>query len=91
MQLIQITAHLGAALKAPARSHLHQLHAAPRPVLLQRQQQLLERIHPQMVIKQGAQLPQLQRLLRTDQGGFQDPLGINRIHGLDAEASHAER
>ena len=54
MQPVEIDAHLGAALKTPARRHLHKLHALLRPFLLQVQQQVLERIRAQDVIEKRA-------------------------------------
>ena len=51
VQLIQIHPHFGAALKTPARSHLHQFHALEGPVLLQVQQQILDRVRAQHIIK----------------------------------------
>ena len=51
VKLVQVDAHLGPALETPARSHLHQFHALEGPVLLQIQQQILNRVRAQHIIK----------------------------------------
>jgi hypothetical protein len=42
----------------------------------------LDRVGSDGVVKKRAHLPHLQRLLRTDQGGFQYALCLSGIHGL---------
>ena len=84
VQLVEEGPHFRAALKAPTRRHLHQFHPTTHPLLLQAQQQVLEGVRPQVAIEQRAQIPQRQRLLRTDQSGFQNPFGVNRMHGSSA-------
>jgi hypothetical protein len=81
VQAVQVFAHFGAALEAPAAGHLHQLHAALGPVVLQVLQQRLDGVGAQLVVEQHAHLAHRQGLLRADQGGFEDALGIRRIHG----------
>ena len=82
VQAVQVVAHFRAALEPPATGDLHQLHTTLRPLLLQVLQQGLDGVGTEFILKQHPQFTHRQRLLRTDQGGFEDACGIRRIHGL---------
>ncbi len=91
VQAIEVVAQFGPALEAPAAAHAHELQAALRPVFLQFEQQRLDRVGAQFVVEQHAQFAHRQRLGRTDQGGFENALGIRRIHGSRYPGKGASR
>ena len=78
---LQIRPHLRARLETPARGHLHQLDPSGLPLLLQFQQQGLQRFVAQHILKQKAKIAQWQRLHCTKQSGFKDAAGIHGVHG----------
>ena len=91
VQAIQVVAHLGPALEAPAGGDVDQFQAALRPVVLHLVQQRLDGVGAEFVVEQHAQFAQGQRLGRTDQGGFKNALRIRRIHGSRCPGRGAAR
>ncbi len=81
VKLVQVLPHFGAALESPTRSHLHQLDPSQGPVLLKLLQEDFQCVRPQRIIKKYTQLSHSHGLRSADQGGFEDPFGIHRIHG----------
>ena len=84
-------ASAGRLWKRQPLATLHQFDAALGPFVLQVREQRLDRVGAQFVIEQDAQLAHRQRLLRANQGGFEDALGIRRIHGLAVPGKGAIR
>ncbi|MOA00443.1 hypothetical protein D3C78_1198050 [compost metagenome] len=81
MQAIEVDAHLRTALKTPSGCDLHQLHAAQRPVVLQFQEQVFDSVGPERIVEQRTQVSQGDRQGCAYQCSFQNPFGIDRIHG----------
>ena len=80
VQPIQVLAHLGPTLKTPAAGHAHQFDTAAGPVVGQILEQRLEGVGTQRVVEQHAHVAQRQRLLRTNQCGFENTLCVRHIH-----------
>ena len=80
MQAVKELSHFRAALEAPTRRHTHQFKPPLPPILLQIGQQSLDRISTQGIFEKDAQISHRNRLLRANQGGFEDTLGIRRVH-----------
>jgi hypothetical protein len=91
VQAVEVLAHLRAALEAPAAGDVHQFDPALGPVVLKVREQRLDGVGSQFVVEQDAQLANRQRLLRANQGGFEDALGIRRIHGLAVPGKRRHR
>ena len=81
VQPVKVVAHVGPALKTPAGADAHEFQAALRPVFLQFDEQRLDGVGTEFIAEQHAKVAHRQRLSRTDQGGFENALGIRRIHG----------
>ena len=64
VQAVEVLAHLGPALEAPAAGQRHQFDAAALPVAHQLVEQAAQRVGADLVVEQRAHLAQRQRLLR---------------------------
>ena len=82
VQPVQVLAHLGAALEAPARWPAAPARQ-PRPCQSRASSSssAAQRVGADLFVEQRQQLAQRQRLLRADQRGLEDAFGILCIHG----------
>ncbi|KGD51083.1 hypothetical protein DP43_5061 [Burkholderia pseudomallei] len=85
MQAIEIRAHRRLALEAPARRERDEFDPPSGPFLFQIFEQCSDCIRRHAVGKELAQIAELQRFLRADQGSLEDDLRLLGIHAARSD------